>query len=380
MKPFSRKYSVACCALFAVVFSAFSQTASTTLVPIQLIGGLPYIEVSIAGKGPFLFGFDSGFGGEMELDSELASTLQISASGSQRIGDGSGQNEANLPTALVKNTSVGNYHVAQTVAVLRRNARSNIPGMENVKGILGMRFFGQRQITIDYPKLLFGISSESLPKANNTDVFDYSEVGGGVPMLQIKIGNSVVNAVVDSRSMSGSFKIPQGIAEKLTFITTPKLVGQGRTISSTIDINQVQVAEAIIFGKFVFEKPTITFPALNENAIIGAGLLRKFAITIDIKHHRIRFVEGEPSKTGEKLAQYTGQFGDRTVSADGNSLYIQRPGGMLLRMLPKSGDEFGLEAVAGATLKFGRDAAQKIISLQINKGDGQWEVAEKSNP
>lgn len=346
--------------------------------PVQLINGLPYVEVMINGKGPFLLGFDTGFGAELELDADLAKELNIAVTGTTQIGDGSGINEVTLDTGTVNSIQIGSHSAVNCTAILRSNARKNVPGMENVKGILGMRLFPAHKVTIDYPKRLFWAEKGDLPKANNKDILDYEEVGGGIPQIKIKVGSFSLNALIDSRSMSGEFKIPQEIVGKLSFITTPKLIGKGRTVSNTIEINEVKIKEDISIGALIFNEPTITYPSLNENVLIGSRLLQKFTITIDSKNKRIQLIKGIEPKKNEQLLEYAGKYGDRTLTVDGDFLYIQRPNGRILKLLPKGKDEFTLEVVPDAVLVFERGADNKIKSIKVRKGNNPWEIADKS--
>lgn len=378
MKVFLKRCFIIGLVLFLAPNWASGSCFQPEPTPIQLINGLPYIEVIINGKGPFLMGFDTGFGAELELDADLAKELGIAVTGKTQIGDGSGINEITLDTGTVNSIKIGNHPAANCTALLRSNARKNIPGMENVKGIIGIGLFPEHKVTIDYPKRLFSVEKGSLPKSNSKDILDYSEVGGGIPQIKIKVGNFNLTALIDSRSMSGEFKIPQEIAEKLSFLGTPKLIGRGRTVSNTIEINEVKIKENITLGDLVFNEPTITYPSLNENALIGSRLLQKFSITIDSKNKRIQFVKGAEPKKNEQLLEYAGKYGDRTVTVDGDFLYIQRPNGGVLKLLPKGKDEFTLEVVPDAVLVFERSADNKIKSIKVRKGDNLWETAEKS--
>lgn len=313
-----------------------AQTKVTEPIVVKLINGLPHIEVLINNKGPFLFGLDSSFGAEMELDIDLANELEIKKSGQTAIGDGSSNNLVTLDLGTINSVKIGNEIKNNISAILRNSEMRKRQGMENVKGIIGMGMFPEHRITIDYPRLTFLTEKGNLPIANNKDIFDYEEVGGGISKINIKVGNTNIKAVIDSRSMSGEFKIPEEIAKKLTFLTTPKLVGKGRTISSTIDINEVQIKESIELGQFIFNEPTITYPSLNQDAIIGAKLLQKFIITIDTKNKRLQLVKGIESKKNKDLLEYEGQFGDRKLTVEGDFLYIQRPNGVVLKMLPRT--------------------------------------------
>ncbi len=379
MKIVNTTFSVPVFAFFLMFLPVAAQPQPTTVVPVKLINGLPYLEASINGKGPYLFGFDSGFGGQLELDADLAETLHLNTNGQTVVGDGSGNNEVTLQTTFVPHFKIGNYASSGCTAILRQQARKNVPGMEAVKGIIGMGMFPDQLLTLDYPQQLFSISEGSLPKADNQSVFDYEAVGGGIPKIKIQAGNQELEAVIDTRSMSGSFKIPEQTATKLTFLTSPKLIGKGRTISNTIEINEVQIQETIKVGQFLFEKPLITYPSLNENAIIGSVFLQSFSVTIDTKSHRLQLKKGPEPQKNKELLIYEGWFGDRHFTIEGNHLYVQRPGGQKLKMLQTAADTFTLELVPEAILQFERDAANTIQSVKVSKGDGRWETANKTS-
>lgn len=364
--------------LLACSYIIQAQTKKNTAIPIKMISGLPHYEIMINNKGPYLFGFDSGFGAEMELDENLANELGIKKTGETSVGDGSANSLVTLNIGTINNIQIGNYTKKNVTTILRNSERKNRPGMENVKGIIGIGMFTDNSITINYPKLEFTVENGNLPKADNKNIFEYEEVGGGIPKIKIQVGTKTIDALLDSRSMSGTFKIPENLVKKLTFLNTPKLVGKGKTISSTIDINEVQIKEAIQIGEFVFNEPTITYPSLNDDVIIGAKLLQKFSITIDTKNKRLQLIKGIEIEANKELVEYTGQYGDRKISVDGNNLFIQRPNGVLLKMINKNKDEFTLEIVPNALLLFERDANNKIIAIKVSKGNGDWETALKN--
>ncbi len=78
------------------------------------------------------------------------------------------------------------------------------------------------------------------------------------------------------------------------------------------------------------------------------------------------------------LNKYTGQYGDRTIALDNEGfLYIQRPGGLRLRMLHKEKDAFKLYIMPIASVVFMRGEENSIIGLKVSKGDGKWEYAQR---
>jgi hypothetical protein len=74
---------------------------------------------------------------------------------------------------------------------------------------------------------------------------------------------------------------------------------------------------------------------------------------------------------------YLGRFGVRTISLEGEDLYLQRQAGPKLRLLPVSEDEFVLEAVPDARVKFVRGDAGDAAELHVLNRAGEWEKSGK---
>ncbi len=348
-------------------------------VAVQLINGLPYIQVKINGNGPYLFGFDSGMGTDLEIDSSLAAELNLQISGQTQMGDPSGKNPVTLNTSVVKNVSIGKIHFTNVNTILRN--RRTMQGMENVSGIIGMALFKDFIFTVDYPALMCYIEKGNLI-VNDKDVLAYKPFGGGVPTINIKVGNFPLTALVDTRNGSSEFKIPESLIDKLHFASEPKIIGQGRTISNVITINEVKLQDTIEIGKHKISEPVITYPSFSEEAIIGAKFLKNFIISIDAKNKAIRFVKGATKTetaavSTADLKQYTGKYGERTVSYDNDNLYIQRGNSIKIKMVFASKDHFGLEGFSQAKIEFTRNEDGKITSLKSLQPDGEWQISQR---
>src|SRR5882724_1233224 len=61
-------------------------------IPMRLDSGMAAIELTVNGKGPFLFAIDTGAEGGPRLDSSLVEKLGLKPSGQIREGDPSGRN------------------------------------------------------------------------------------------------------------------------------------------------------------------------------------------------------------------------------------------------------------------------------------------------
>ncbi len=91
------------------------------------------------------------------------------------------------------------------------------------------------------------------------------------------------------------------------------------------------------------------------------------------------------------LQEYAGNYGDRTISVEKGSLYIQReapasqaPGRQIsapkLKLLADGKDEFVLEQYPSGRVKFVRDDAGAIVEVQVLTLQGQWETSKRDGP
>jgi len=74
---------------------------------------------------------------------------------------------------------------------------------------------------------------------------------------------------------------------------------------------------------------------------------------------------------------YAGRYGERIISSENDALYLQREGGPKLKLTPVSKDEYALEAVTEARLKFVRDESGKIKERQVLNRSGEWEISKR---
>jgi hypothetical protein len=59
------------------------------------------------------------------------------------------------------------------------------------------------------------------------------------------------------------------------------------------------------------------------------------------------------------------------------ALYLQHEGGPKIKLVPASKDEFMLEPVPAARIKFVRDESGKIKELRVLNRAGEWETSKR---
>jgi len=78
------------------------------------------------------------------------------------------------------------------------------------------------------------------------------------------------------------------------------------------------------------------------------------------------------------LADYAGQFGDRTITVRDGHLYLQRAGGPVHTLVAISPDLFASEQMPDARFQFNRDAGGHVTELRVRLPDGTWETVRRT--
>jgi len=366
--------------LFFCQINGFAQTKSVE-VPMLFRDGMPVVEVMVNGRGPFLFGIDTGGQGDARADESLVKTLGLKKIGEAQAGDSSGKNAVTLDFVGIDSINIGGFEFRQLEALVR--GYHNRGGIR-IDGILGFELFKNHLLTLDYPAKKVRIEEGKLPTANGKDILNF-ENPHGIPVVELGIGKQQIKAHIDSGNSTGGFILPTETVENLSLAAQPVVVGRAQTVSNTFEIKSVTLKDKISFGGFEYDSPTIIYPGPSPTeANIGATVLRDYALTFDQKNKRVKLDKKmwkeEPTavkKVNPKFQDYVGQYGERTISDDGESLYLQRHNGMKLKLIELAKDEFRPEMVPQARIKFIRDESGKIIEINVLTLDGSWEKAPK---
>jgi predicted aspartyl protease len=347
-------------------------------VPLKLIGGKPAVSVTINGKGPFDFFLDTGAGMTV-IDSDLAEELQLPVTGTTRIGDPSNPQALEAKTATVKRLTVGGA-AFQDVEVVTWD-RSALYGGTGPRGVIGNPLFADHLLTLDLGKGEARIARGEV--APGPDVVTYEPSEGGVFRIPVSIGMLNIEAAIDSGSPSG-FALPKRYAEQLPLATPLTEVGRGRMANSEFVVSSATVDATARIGINTFPRPVVTFNDVLPGALFGAQVLRHMVLTIDQKNRRIRLTPGMPPPAPVKVAagaagDYAGRFGIRTITSKDGDLFLQRDSGPLLKLVAAGNDEFTLDGIANARVRFMRNAAGKVSSLEVLNPAGQWEKAPRDN-
>lgn len=339
-------------------------------------GSNPVIPVMINGKGPYRFMFDTGSPGLIKVDESVAQMLNMTVIDSVSADDGSRKNLRVFPVVQLETVQLGNYQILHPRAMVR-NYNLN-KGADRIDGVIGVSFFPGVCVEVNFGTNLLTISNVTLEKEEDAFSID---MNNGVPQTKVSIGSKEVTAVFDTGNM-GLFTLHSSQISKDMMVGDPVIVGIAKTVNNEFEIRQVQLKDHVRLGKLNFERPTVVINDLLPQANLGMGLLRQMDIVFDLKNNlaRVRMINLSSAGSGLKgTNELTGKYGDRTITSDNEgNLYVQRPGGMLLKMVARAKDEFGLERVPGAILKFERDQSGNVVALLVSPSGQTWERVLRS--
>jgi hypothetical protein len=257
----------------------------------MLAGDDLLLEVKIDGQGPYRFALDTGAAGGGRIDKALAEKLKLKVVGQMRTGDPSGQNTQTLDIAEAGTLTLGGATFSGVHLVVR-----DLPD-RGLDGILGSGLFQDFLLTLDYPARQVRIEKGELPPVDGREVLGFEDPNG-VPQIRLKIGELEIPADVDSGNMQGELVLPASYLGKVPLESEPKVVGRGRTGFNEFEIKQAPLKGGVQVGAITVDRPRVDFVEIFPHANIGQAFLRRFAVTIDQKNHRIRFKLPAPTASG----------------------------------------------------------------------------------
>jgi hypothetical protein len=209
--------------------------------------------------------------------------------GQMIMGDPSGKNRRTIDIVDAGSLAVGDL-TATEVKLAVDSVLPPAPGHpeDELDGVLGVGLFEDHLLTLDYPAHKVRIEKGSLPPADGREILDF-EARHGIPSLRIKVGDLEVAADVDSGNSRGELVLPASYLGQVPLEGEPREVGSARTTFNEVKIKQARLKGSVRIGAQSVERPLVDFVDIFPVASLGDAFLRRFAVTIDQKNHRIRF-------------------------------------------------------------------------------------------
>jgi Aspartyl protease len=255
---------------------------SAVTLPMRWFGKKPVIEAKINGKGPYQFFFDTGAQGSV-LGLDLVEELGLKVVGKGEVTSPGGKG---IPSKQVRfGLEVGGLNVKDVSAFAFDRARLyGDPAAP--KGVLSPRAFSGYLVIFDFPRERFLIRKGELPAADDVTVFA-CDPKQPIPAISISVAGRKVFAHVDTGGPGGLI-LPLSMASQLPLAEKPTVIGRGRRVDREVVIYGAKLQGQVKLGRYALENPPVRFvEGSSSQSNIGSDILRRFALTFDVKNSRI---------------------------------------------------------------------------------------------
>jgi hypothetical protein len=263
---------------------------STVTVPMEFWGARPVVSAKINGEGRFRFCLDLGTSVAAVVDDAVVKQAGITLPGDAAVpglGEGGVQIE-------IEGLSIGDAVFSRVPASVADLDGMMPASMNAPPGILGMPFFEDCLLTLDFPGRRIRLESGELPTPNG-EVMAYSAEGAkdyGVTLTLMAAGVPV-KAHIDTGS-PGFLTLLNEWQAKLPLKGKPRVVGRARTPMGETEVRAATLEGTLTLGPHEFADFSINFADLGpmkqfKAGNIGSRLLSEFEVTVDQKNKRVRF-------------------------------------------------------------------------------------------
>ncbi len=247
-------------------------------LPMGRIHGIPSVEVSINGSGPFPFVIDWG-ANVFAISARLAQTLALPRTGRDEMGN---------ETARIETLALGGARFLGLTAAI-----DPFFGDKEEQGVIGVNVFAGLLLTLDYPRKLVSLERGSLPPVNGKDILDCDGGDDSEPTIEIMLGDRKIRAILDTGA-SRLLMLPEALLGELPVKTGPVAAGVATgPQSGTRRLREARLEGTLRFGAFTVRDPLLTFHS-RPRAFLGSALLEHFAVTLDPAGGRVRFATQSP--------------------------------------------------------------------------------------
>ncbi len=267
--------------------------ASRTTIPFRLINNHIYAAVKVDGKGPFMFIFDTG--GVNLITPPTAKTLGVRVTGAiQASGAGKGHMQAGL--TKIDSLRIGAATIkSQPFIVLPLNAMSDVEGVDET-GMIGFETFRRFVTRIDYGRHLLELIRPSA----------FNPVDAGTP-IPIRFNGNTIEVEASYDGIRGNFTIDTGNRGSLD-LDTPFVAKYGLRAKAQSGVETatgwgiggptfgfVMRGAPLEIGSIKIAHPIVSLSTDKSGAMadptvagnIGAGILKRFIVTLDYAHARL---------------------------------------------------------------------------------------------
>lgn len=158
--------------------------------------------------------------------------------------------------------------------------------------LVGATLFDAGLLTLDFARERLRFEPGELPEADGATILDYEDVGG-VPAIEVAVGDVRLRAVVDS-GFNGGLGVTEHDAAGLRAVLSAK-PAEFFSVHGTKSNRFGRLVEPLRFGAHTVGNASLTV-GLNDT-LLGLQVLRRFVVTFDRRNRRVRFAPAPEAET-----------------------------------------------------------------------------------
>ena len=263
--------------------------ATQAAVPIQISENHVYVDVTLNGKGPFHFAFDTG--GANVIDPAVSTKLGVTTTGSVQVA-GVGSETAASTFATIKTLQVGNALLNNQVFIVLPIAKSfGIAEGAPIDGVIGYEVLSRFVTTFDYgnKNIVFHAPGSYTPPPDATviPIVQY----GTQPQFECGVNNVETTCALDTGAR-GAISLFKPFAEAHASVVPARLAepgvnGFGVGGPATGRLGRVTLS----FGGLTLRDLVGDYPAQNAGGLalpfmganVGGEVWGRFTMTLDYR-------------------------------------------------------------------------------------------------
>jgi hypothetical protein len=260
-------------------------TGKAVSVPIAFTAGMPTIEITVNGKGPFHVGFDTGAMGGVHIADAAAAQAGLEPVGEGLATDPSGRNPQRIKVYGQAEVGLGGRSFTSfTTGAPPMLAGSKLAGLD---GVAGLGLFGGALVTIDYGKATLTVEPGALPEPDGRTIFAYE---GPLPVLKLSVEGRTLDAHLDTGNVRAPVIVTEDFAQGLAAKAAATPAGVAHTVSSEIPMFAVKLASAPKVGEVTLAVGEAQYPSVAPIGNVGSLALTGMIVRVDTLHRRVQVI------------------------------------------------------------------------------------------
>jgi len=265
--------------LIIVAVVSGAAAAAATTAPFEVSTGRPMVEMTVNGKGPYRFVFDTGAPGLMVLPG-LVDELGLPVVGKTELNSPIGGDPVEARQVRVDSIDLAGASVENLEAIVLEN----LAGADLGQGVVGPAVFrrhGMLALNFESNTITFGAAAEP------ADVETWLPFGDSAPLLDIpvQIGEVRLSGHIDTGS-PGVLSVPNGFADRLPLTGPVSTIGRARVVDAEFEIREAPIETTARVGDASIPLRTVHFAELPVANLGTAGL---HGLTLHVDWERERF-------------------------------------------------------------------------------------------